>query len=63
MLDSSEPLSEYDEAEMNLNHDINVSNTRYQNSDPLFYSRRPRPERSRTPRAAPRTNSTSDSSR
>jgi hypothetical protein len=35
MLDASEPISEYDEAEMNLQHDLNVSNTRYQNSDPL----------------------------
>ena len=36
MLDSSEPINEYDAAEMQLQHDINASNIRYQNSDPIM---------------------------
>lgn len=35
-LDSSEPLSEDDHAELQLLHDINVSNTKYITTDPLF---------------------------
>lgn len=37
-LDSSQPLSDDDRAEMELNHDINYSNTAYRNTNNVFYA-------------------------
>jgi hypothetical protein len=43
-LDSAQPINEFDLAEMQLNHDINISNTAYKNTENWLYQQPDVPE-------------------